>query len=350
MVRIRPQELGSAHSREFPGANGGQSTRSGTRLDVAVAGLLVVGVLLLLLVTMDDFGMTWDEGFTVEREERLKEWFARVVGANSRGVQAWSPPTSNLESRRDYLKRAGARAASPWSRDSLRFFWPFAREEPNGHPPFYALLGLGGWAVGHSFLPPLESYRCGPAIFFALTIGVIYGFMARLYGRSAGLTAALALLTMPRVFAQAHLASYDAPLLCLWFLAVVAFCRSEEPSRRRWGWILAFGMAWGCAAATKFTGWFVSVPLVAWGLLYRDRQAAFTLLAGDWWPPSSFMPSTLRGGSSRSKVCGFFSSPTWAGSNDLRFPPSFLGRFIPSRFLGTTRWPGRRSSSRRSFS
>ena len=31
-------------------------------------------------------------------------------------------------------------------------------------------------------------------------------------------------------------------------------------------WTIAFGVAWGCAAATKFTGWFLPFPLAAWAL------------------------------------------------------------------------------------
>ena len=35
-----------------------------------------------------------------------------------------------------------------FDRDVLAWFWPFAREEPHGHPPFYALLGLIGDFAG----------------------------------------------------------------------------------------------------------------------------------------------------------------------------------------------------------
>jgi 4-amino-4-deoxy-L-arabinose transferase-like glycosyltransferase len=107
--------------------------------------------------------------------------------------------------------------------------------------------------------------------------------MTRHYGRAAGAMAALGLLAMPRVFAHAHLASYDAPTLCLRFLAVAAFARAAEPSgegHRRWAWAVAFGVAWGCAAATKFTGWFLPFPLAAWAALYRDRRAAVSLVLG----------------------------------------------------------------------
>jgi hypothetical protein len=262
--------------------------------DAILAWALTAGTMAVLTATLGDFGMSWDEGFTVEREERVAEWLARVMGANP--PPAFDPNSSNLESRVDFLKRVEKRTPSPWGRESLRFFWPFAREEPNGHPPFYALLGVAGWAASHHFLPPLESYRWGPAALFALTVGAMYGFVARHYGRLAGMTAALGLLAMPRVFVHAHLASYDAPTLCLWFLAVAAFLRAVEPGAGR-ARTVAFGIAWGCAAATKFTGWFVPVPLAAWALLYRDLRAARVLVLGGiiaalvlyalippWWP------------------------------------------------------------------
>ncbi|HEX8202207.1 MAG TPA: 4-amino-4-deoxy-L-arabinose transferase, partial [Isosphaeraceae bacterium] len=193
-------------------AAGGCKAFLGSRGDAIAAGLLAAGTLVLLVATLGDFGMAWDEGFTVEREERLREWFARVAGDSSPESRAWTPVFSKLEPRSDYLRRAGPAAGSPWSRESLRFYWQFAREEPNGHPPFYALLGLAGWAVGHRVLPPPESYRLGPAALFALTVGAVYAVMARHYGRAAGAMAALGLVTMPRVFAHAHLASYDAPM------------------------------------------------------------------------------------------------------------------------------------------
>ncbi len=241
---------------------------------------IALGTLALLTWTLGDYGMAWDEGFVVERVDRLREWSGRVAGDSSPGGRAWAPATSNLRRRADYLAAAGPSAASPWSRESLRFFWPFAREEPDGHPPFYALLSLAGWAVAHHFLPPPASYRFGPAALCALTTGVIYAFMARRYGGLAGWTAALGLAAMPRVFAHEHLATTDAATLCGWTLAVVAFLGAAGPSPGRRAWTVAFGVAWGCAAATKLPGWLVPAPLLAWSLLYRDRRGLLALALG----------------------------------------------------------------------
>ncbi len=82
--------------------------------------------------------------------------------------------------------------------------------------------------------------------------------------------------------------SYDAPrLTALWVRSILAFesaveVREGEERRRspRWRWAVVFGVLAGWAADTKFTGWFLPVPFLAWTILYRDRRAALTLLVG----------------------------------------------------------------------
>src|SRR5262249_45742285 len=142
--------------------------------------------------------------YTLLREAKVREWFG-------------------------LLSSPGEVPRSSMFRDeTLVPFWPFAREEPDGHPPFYALIGNVGWLLSHYWLPPLESHRLGPVVLFSLTTGVMFGFVARRLGRVAGLMAAASWLLMPRVFAHAHLASYDIPLACLWFLSVVTFWKARE--------------------------------------------------------------------------------------------------------------------------
>jgi hypothetical protein len=50
----------------------------------------------------------------------------------------------------------------------IEWFWPFGREEPHSHPPFYALVGLtsDGLAPSWGLLPRA---RLGPMIVFSLT-------------------------------------------------------------------------------------------------------------------------------------------------------------------------------------
>ncbi len=48
----------------------------------------------------------------------------------------------------------------------------------------------------------------------------------------------------------------------------------------RWAWTALFGVILGCAAATKFTGWFLPLPFLAWAAWYRNRPAFKALGAG----------------------------------------------------------------------
>jgi Dolichyl-phosphate-mannose-protein mannosyltransferase len=219
--------------------------------DALIAAMIAAGVLAALLVTSRDYAMVFDEGFTVDRELTLADWFA--------GIAAPGPGLS----RSDYLRP-----------EVLEQFWRFSRKEPDGHPPFYALIGLAGWRVARGWADPLTSYRFGPMGLTAATSGLIYLFLARRFGRLAGLTGALALVLAPRTFAHAHYAHYDMPVTCLWLLAQVAFVKALRSPR----WIVPFGVLLGLAAGTKFTGWFAVVPAMGWWAIFEGWPMARRVL------------------------------------------------------------------------
>jgi len=202
-----------------------------TSAGVALAALIV------LVGTAPDFGMAWDEGFTVRRDRTLEGWFSRLI----------APPP-------------GHDRAEAFDRGELEKSWPFSRKEPDGHPPFYALLGLAGWWVTQSALNPLSAYRFGAMALCAATAGAVYHHLASRRGRLAGATAAALFLLTPRVFAHAHYAHYDMPMTCLWLLAQMAFLRALASAR----WAPAFGVLLGLAAGTKFTGCFAAVAPALW--------------------------------------------------------------------------------------
>ena len=205
----------------------------------------------VLLGTSRDYAMVFDEAFTVDREMTLAQWFAGVS----------EPPQ-------------GSRRADFFSRQSLEFYWRFSRGEPDGHPPFYALLGLTGYWLSRGWLDPLTSYRFGPMALTATTSGLLFFFLARRRGRLVGLTAALTLVFVPRTFAHAHYAHYDMPVTCLWILAQTAFLKSLRSAP----WIVAFGVVLGLAAATKLTGWFAVVPPLCWWAMREGTPGARRLL------------------------------------------------------------------------
>ena len=224
---------------------------SARAIDALFATLIAAGVLTALVATSRDHAMVFDEGFTVDRELTLAQWFAGVAD-----------PAPGME-RADYFRPV-----------ILEQFWRFSRKEPDGHPPFYALLGLAGWRVSRAWADPLTSYRFGPMALTAAASGWLYLFLAVRYGRLAGVTGALALVLAPRTFAHAHYAHYDMPVTCLWLMAQMAFIKALHSAR----WGLLFGVLLGLAAGTKFTGWFAVLPAMGWWAVFEGRPMAARVL------------------------------------------------------------------------
>jgi Dolichyl-phosphate-mannose-protein mannosyltransferase len=257
--------------------------------------LLALGVGLatacLMLATEPQLAIGWDEGYTLGREARLRDWF-RALFDPSRFAAEWQPlPLDRDLVQRDQNPPSPNQLGSRWTlltdRTALEWFWPFAREEPHGHPPFYALIGLVGDVIAPSW-QVLPRARLGPILLFSLTAGVIHGFVFARWGSWAAALAAGSWVLQPNLFGHGHYAAYDAVLTSLWILAIIVFAHAVIPKAdsgaerqpAQWGWRIAFGVILGCAAATKFTGWFLPFPFFIWSSVYRSRPGFKTLLFG----------------------------------------------------------------------
>ncbi len=254
---------------------------------IRLAGLGVAAAVLgLMVATEPKLAIVWDEGFTLGREGRVRSWI-EAMRDPPRFAATWVPespleelvqPTPGPAPRRDQVDTR----AKLLDQHTLEWFWPFAREEPHGHPPFYGLVGL----LGDVFVPrwaPLPRARFGPMLVFSLTSGALFVFLATRSGIWAGITGAGALVLQPRLFAHAHYAHYDDILTCLWIGSILSFSKAVE--RRdgrnpRWFWAVVFGMVAGAAAGTKLTGWFLPVPFLVWTAIRRDRRGTLTILVG----------------------------------------------------------------------
>src|SRR5262245_42400887 len=102
-----------------------------------------------MVLTEPGLSIVWDEGYTLGREARVRTWIQGLIDPAS--LADWRPPAVELVQQDD--PRATVPPPSPeslrtraglMSGPALLWFWPFAREEPHGHPPFYAILGMIG--------------------------------------------------------------------------------------------------------------------------------------------------------------------------------------------------------------
>jgi len=127
---------------------------------------------------------------------------------------------------------------------------------------------------------PEPALRLPTHILSAAMIAVVFLFGLGLWGRRAGFVAAALTLGAPRLFFDAQLACFDAPIAAFWVFVVYAYLRAlgSGPRDRRWAW--RAGVLLGLALATKHNAFFLP-PLLVLHYLYvhRDRLAKFRLPA-----------------------------------------------------------------------
>ena len=159
------------------------------RVATLLVGLAVgLATAVLMLATEPHMAIGWDEGYTLGREARLRDWF-RGLRDPVRFAAQWRPLPRDQEMVQEADKspaptrdQLDSRSKLLFDRQVLEWFWPFAREEPHGHPPFYALLGLAGDLLAPSW-QVLPRARLGPILLFSVTAGAIYWFRLFTLGR-----------------------------------------------------------------------------------------------------------------------------------------------------------------------
>jgi hypothetical protein len=276
--------------RPGPQAASRDGTLPGAGTAAAAGGGIAVGLLALALMvaTESRLPIVWDEGFTLIRLARVRAWLSAVRDPPGFAA-AWQPArfVTAMEDRvRPLLASEVDTREKLFSRRAIAWFWPFAREEPHGHPPFYALLAL----IGDGLAPgwdELARARLGAILLFGSTAGALFAFLARRRGYWSAALGSGAFALSPQLFAMGHYAHYDGPLTCLWLGSVLAFAEAAIPAAGapggrspRWGWVVLFGALTGAAAGTKLTGWFLPLPFLLWTALYWDRKGALCLAAG----------------------------------------------------------------------
>lgn len=198
-------------------------TRPGLR-DHLTGAALALAYAAILLATAADLGLSRDEGFYVDAANAYGRWLGHLADDPSAALQ------------RGAIDRAFA--------------------VNHEHPALPKLLfGLAHLVDArlHLFTHPSHAYRSIGMLCAALLVWLIYVFGTRLYGRRAGLFAALAYALLPRPFYHSHLCAFDVPIVLAMTATTYAYFRSF--TERRWAWWT--GVLFGLALSTKHNSWFL---------------------------------------------------------------------------------------------
>jgi hypothetical protein len=211
----------------------------------------IVAFLVAMAVTLPgtgDPGLTWDEPAYRYSEVVSAQWWERLGRARS---------FADLEGLLDS--------------DALIFYWPYGRNGPNLHPPLAGQMSLlTHLAFGH-FVKDIPSRRLASVFEYSLAIAILLGFLARRYGAWVGGVAAGALLLMPRVFGDGHIAGTDMAGLLLWGAIAIGFWNSLDATRSGL-WRIVVGLLIGLALIEKMAAVVVVLPLLVWTLAARLRR------------------------------------------------------------------------------
>jgi hypothetical protein len=216
------------------------------RLGLAAAILSFV----VLAATAPGIPIVWDEGEYLWRTDLGVAWFKLLAtpADPEGGLRAFSEPV-------------------------VTKYWKFTTWD-EGHPAGAAWPMAAAKALGGTALHTLTASRLGTMVIFSLACGAAAFRLSKTHGTVAGVTAPIALLTVPRLFAEAHFATLDGPLTAWWVMLWAA----ETTSSTTIGSSLFTGVAAGMTSAAKFTGWVAWGPMGLLRLASRDRRRILSLL------------------------------------------------------------------------
>jgi len=211
----------------------------------AVCGVALALSLAVTVPTVGDLGLTWDEPAYRFSQLRSAQWWERLASARSVAeVHALVEP------------------------DALLFYWTYARHGINFHPPLAGQMNLVAHKIFGPWMADTPARRMASVVEYALAVTLGFGFLARRYGGWVGAVSAGALLTMPRVYGQAHLADTDTLGMLLWAATALAFWKGlYEPDARRWRVLV--GVLLGLAFVEKMGAVVVLGPLLLWLVVTR---------------------------------------------------------------------------------
>lgn len=222
---------------------------------IPISAIVFAAAMAATVPSLGDLGLTWDEPAYRYSQIVSAQWWEGL--ARSRSVEE---------------------LGSLLTADALLYYWPYARHGINFHPPLAGQLNLLTFELFGGWMKDIPARRLASAVEFALAIALLHQFVGRRHGFWAGLTAAGALLTMPRVFGDAHLAGTDIPGLLIWPATAVAAWKALNEPESRWCRV-AFGVLLGLGFLTKMGAVVVVVPVFMWMLLSRGPAL---LRKGGW--------------------------------------------------------------------
>jgi 4-amino-4-deoxy-L-arabinose transferase-like glycosyltransferase len=211
---------------------------------------LAAVVTMLVLVNQHEVGFARDEIVYMQAGTRYANWWLELAQGSPHDItRTWGGPRAT---------------------DNNREHPPFMKELYGlSHHVFYKKLGV---------LDEPTAYRLPAALMHGILALLVFVMTLELWGLAEAVIAVLVLAFLPRALLHAGMATFDAPIMTLWFATVYAYWRALDG--RRWPWQV--GVVFGLALATKHTAVLLPFALGAHYLVVGVRNAGARFLQYRW--------------------------------------------------------------------
>ncbi len=236
-----------------------------SRSDRLLALGLAVAYVACLLATASSLGYARDEGFYFAAARSYEAWFTLL----------FQDPSLALE------------------RANVDRYFAVNHEHPVLMKSLFALSHRLLFETFHVFTEQGTAYRFPGMLMAGLAVATIYLWGRQVYGRLAGVFAALSFALMPRMFYHAHLACFDMPVAAMWLVTAYAYFRSLHA--KGLGWAIAAGVLYGLLLNTKHNSWLLPPALIAHLVVTQGRELWAGLKRGRPRIPAGLLAMALLG-------------------------------------------------------
>jgi len=220
--------------------------RRTTGTDLAIAAALALAAIVAVLLTYRGIAYSWDEAYYLAPAQMTVDWFGEFI-ADPR------------------------HAASP---EAIARYWAGPIDHSTGRPvgivelPSVVKWAMGfSWALTRRWWGELRALRFPAALAFGFSVFLVYLLTLNSYRRRAAVIAAVAFMTMPRVFGHAHIGATETITNAVILLSIYCFFRGLNSPL----WAVLFGIAYGVALDTKINAILLAPVLIVWGHAFHRR-------------------------------------------------------------------------------
>ncbi len=246
--------------------------------DLVVSFLLGFLYFLGLTFTLTHYGINWDTINHLPRGQSYLHYFLTgrrdyldlpkyFENHENKNEWYWQNPDSLAIDANIPKEKVPTRSVYQITDQNLDFF---LRIDGDGHPPLSDILSSVFNRIFFAKLRivnDIDSYRLYGVFLSSCLVGLIYYWISKVYGRFAGLMAALFLASYPLFWSESHFnTEKDIPETVFWAFMIFSVWKGTVYKNLKW--IILSGLFFGLALGTKFNILFIPFVILPWFLIF----------------------------------------------------------------------------------